>query len=265
MFPVLLKIGPLSIFTYGFFIALGFLAGIYFAVKEARRLGEEPEMIMDLCFYLLVAAIIGSRLFYVATNPKMFLEDPVEILKIWNGGLVFYGGFIAALITGIIYLKAKNFPVWKTADIMAPSVSLAHFFGRIGCFFAGCCYGKYCDLPWAVTFSNPDSLAPQGLSLHPTQLYSALNNLAIFLFLFFFRKRKKYDGQLFWLYVLIYGITRSFIEIFRADFRGEFFYGTYSVSQVVGGIMAVVSLTMLFILRKRALSKGNYSATDSHR
>ena len=136
MFPVLLKIGPLSIFTYGFFIALGFLAGIYLAVREARRLGEEPEIIMDLCFYLLIAAIIGSRLFYVATNPKMFLDNPVEILKIWNGGLVFYGGFIAALITGIVYLKTKNIPVWKTADIMAPSIALAHFFGRIGCFFA---------------------------------------------------------------------------------------------------------------------------------
>lgn len=255
MFPVLLRIGPISIFTYGFFIAIGFLTGIYFAVREARRLGEEPEMIMDLCFYLLVAAIIGSRLFYVAVNPKMFLDDPVEIFKIWNGGLVFYGGFIGALITGIIYLKIKNIPVWKTADIMAPSVSLAHFFGRIGCFFAGCCYGKYCDLPWAVTFSNPDSLAPQGLPLHPTQLYSALNNLAIFLLLFFFRKRKKFDGQIFWLYVLLYGITRSFIEIFRADFRGEFFYGIFSVSQVVGGIMFVVSLAMLFILSKRVKSK----------
>jgi phosphatidylglycerol:prolipoprotein diacylglycerol transferase len=253
MFPVLLKVGPVSIFTYGFFIAVGFLAGIYLAVREARRLGEEPEIIMDLCFYILVAAIIGSRLFYVATNPGMFLDDPVEILKIWNGGLVFYGGFIAALVTGIIYLKIKNIPVWKTADIMAPSISLAHFFGRIGCFFAGCCYGKYCDLPWAVTFSNPDSLAPQGLPLHPTQLYSALNNLAIFLILFFFRKRKKYDGQLFWLYVLMYGITRLFIEIFRADFRGEFFYGIFSVSQVVGVIMAVVSLIMLSILRRRAL------------
>jgi phosphatidylglycerol:prolipoprotein diacylglycerol transferase len=253
MFPVLLKIGPVSVFTYGFFVAVGFIAGIYIAAREAKRLGDEPELIMDLCFYLLVAAIIGSRLFYVATNPRIFIDDPVEIFKIWNGGLVFYGGFIAALITGIVYLKIKNIDVWKTADIMAPSVSLAHFIGRIGCFFAGCCYGKYCDLPWAVKFTNPDSLAPRGLPLHPTQLYEAFSNLMIFLFLYYFRKRKKYDGQLFWLYILIYGVARSFIEIFRADFRGEYFYGIFSISQVVGWMMAVVSLAMLFILRKRAL------------
>ena len=180
MFPVLLKIGPISIFTYGSFIAVGFLAGIFLAIKEAKRLGEDHEKIMDLCFYILVAAILGSRLFYVATSPEMFLRNPVEILKIWNGGLVFYGGFIAALVTGVIFLKVKNIPVWKTADIMAASVALAHFFGRIGCFFAGCCYGKHCDLPWAVTFNHPDSLAPTGIPLHPTQLYEALGNLAIF-------------------------------------------------------------------------------------
>jgi phosphatidylglycerol:prolipoprotein diacylglycerol transferase len=255
MFPVLLKIGPISIFTYGFFIAVGFLAGIYLATKEAKRVGEDHEKIMDLCFYILIAAILGSRLFYVATSPEIFLKDPFEILKIWNGGLVFYGGFIAALVTGVIYLKVKNIPVWKTADIMAPSVALAHFFGRIGCFFAGCCYGKYCDLPWAVTFNHPDSLAPTGIPLHPTQLYESLGNLAIFLFLFFFRKYKKHDGQIFWMYVLLYGITRIIIETFRADFRGEFFYGVLSISQVVGGFMAVVSLIMLFIFRKRALSK----------
>ena len=255
MFPVLLKIGPISIFTYGFFIAVGFLTGIFLATKEAKRQGEDHEKIMDLCFYILIAAIIGSRLFYVATSPEMFFKDPVEILKIWNGGLVFYGGFIAALGTGIIYLKVKKISVWKTADIMAPSVAIAHFFGRIGCFFAGCCYGKYCDLPWAVTFDHPDSLAPTGIPLHPTQLYEALSNLAIFLFLFIFRKHKKYDGQLFWLYVLIYGITRSFIETFRADFRGDFLYGVLSISQVVGGLMAVVSLIMFFIFRKSALSK----------
>ena len=255
MFPVLLKIGPISIFTYGFFIAVGFLAGIFLAVKEAKRVGEDHEKIMDLCFYVLIAAILGSRLFYVATSPEMFLKNPVEILKIWNGGLVFYGGFIAAMVTGVIFLKVKNIPLWKTIDIMAPSIALAHFFGRIGCFFAGCCYGKYCDLPWAVTFNHSDSLAPTGIPLHPTQLYEALGNLAIFLFLFFFRKVKKFDGQIFWIYVLLYGITRSVIETFRGDFRGDYIFGYLSVSQVIGGFMAVVSLIMLFIFRKKALSK----------
>jgi len=255
MFPVLLKIGPISIFTYGFFIAVGFLAGIFLATKEAKRLGEDHEKIMDLCFYVLIAAILGSRLFYVATSPGMFLRDPVEILKIWNGGLVFYGGFIAALVTGVIFLKIKNIPVLKTADIMAPSIALAHFFGRIGCFFAGCCYGKYCDLPWAVTFNHSDSLAPTGIPLHPTQLYEALCNLGIFLFLFFCSKRKKYDGQIFWMYVLLYGITRSVIETFRGDFRGDYIFGNLSVSQVIGGLMAVISVVMLLIQSRRIKSK----------
>ena len=255
MFPVLLKIGPISIFTYGFFIAVGFLAGIFLATKEAKRLGEDHEKIMDLCFYVLIAAILGSRLFYVATSPGMFLRDPVEILKIWNGGLVFYGGSIAALVTGVIFLKIKNIPVWKTADIMAPSIALAHFFGRIGCFFAGCCYGKYCDLSWAVTFNHSDSLAPTGIPLHPTQLYSALNNLTIFFLLWFFRKRKKYDGQIFWMYVLLYGITRSVIETFRGDFRGDYIFGNLSVSQVIGGVMAVLSVVMLLIQSRRVKSK----------
>lgn len=255
MYPILVKIGPLSIYTYGFFIALGFLAGIFFAVKEAKRLGEDPDMIMDLCFYILVSAIIGSRLFYVLTNPRPFLDNPVEIFKVWNGGLVFYGGFIAALITGIVYLKTKKIPVMKTTDILAPSISLAHFFGRIGCFFAGCCYGKYCELPWAVTFNNPESLAPIGIPIHPTQLYAAASNLMIFFFLLFFRKRKKFDGQVFWIYVLLYGTTRSIIEIFRADFRGAFLFDIFSISQVVGIIAAIISLIMLFILTKRAKSK----------
>ncbi|MFH2045557.1 MAG: prolipoprotein diacylglyceryl transferase [Pseudomonadota bacterium] len=255
MHPILLKIGPLSIYTYGFFIALGFLAGIYFAVKEAKRLGENPDMIMDLCFYILVSAIIGSRLFYIATNPRLFLENPVEIFKVWNGGLVFYGGFIAAFITGIIYFKIKKIPVMKTTDILAPSIALAHFFGRIGCFFAGCCYGKYCELPWAVTFNNPDSLAPIGTPLHPTQLYSALNNLIIFLFLLFIRRHKKFNGQVFWIYVLVYGITRSIIEVFRADFRGDFVFGILSVSQVVGILAAIISAIMLLVLGNKAKSK----------
>jgi phosphatidylglycerol:prolipoprotein diacylglycerol transferase len=241
----------LTVYTYGFFVATGFIAGMLLAVNEAKRLGEDREKIVDLCFYLLVAAIIGSRLFYIAINLKLFVENPVDIFKIWEGGLVFYGGFIAALFTAILYLKKRKMFLWKTADILAPSIAAGHFFGRIGCFFAGCCYGKACDLPWAVTFTHPDTLAFAGIPLHPTQLYHAAGNLAIFCFLWFFRRRRQFDGQLFWLYVLLYGTTRSLLEIFRGDDRGEALLGLLSISQVTGGAMALVAIAMILFLGKR--------------
>ena len=150
MYPVLFKIGKFTFLTYSFFIAIGLISGILLAWKEAKRAGEDPGKIMDLCFYLLIAAIVGSRLFYIAANPGIFFQDPLEIIRIQNGGLVFYGGFIAALITGLIYMKLTAMPLWKTADIIAPSIAMGQFSGMLGCFFAGCCYGKRSDFPWAV-------------------------------------------------------------------------------------------------------------------
>lgn len=251
MCPTLLHFGKFTIYTYGFFLALGFLAGIFLAKYEAKRVGEDPDKILDLAFYILIAAIIGSRIFYVATNPKMYISSPLEIFKIWKGGLVFYGGFIAALITAILYTRAKKMPVWKTADILAPSLALGQTLGRMGCFFAGCCYGKACELPWAVTFNRPDTLAPIGIPIHPTQLYSAFTNFFIFTFLLFFRDRKKFQGQLFWSYVFLYGLTRSIIEIFRGDFRGELVFGALSISQATGIAMAVLAVIMFVYLRER--------------
>ncbi|MBW2099219.1 MAG: prolipoprotein diacylglyceryl transferase, partial [Deltaproteobacteria bacterium] len=133
-----------------------------------------------------------------------------------------------------------------------PSLALGHFFGRLGCFSAGCCYGKLPDLPWAVTFTNPDSLAPLGVPLHPTQLYSAANNLIIFGFLLLFKRIKKFEGQLFWIYVLLYGITRSIIEIFRGDPRGGVLFGILSVSQTIGAAMSIIAVFMLVVLGRRA-------------
>ncbi len=252
MFPVLFQINEFAVHTYGFFIAVGVLAGIFLARREARRLQIDEEKILDLCFYIIVAAILGSRLFYVATHPAYFYSRPLEILKIWSGGLVFYGGFIAAALVVVAYLHRHKLPLGKVSDIAGLSLPLGHFFGRIGCFFAGCCYGKVCQLPWAVSFSHPESLAPLHTSLHPTQLYHSAGNLLIFLSLFFFRRHKQYDGQIFWLYILFYGIIRSVIEIFRGDYRGSILFGIFSVSQVIGIISALVALAMLFILSRNA-------------
>lgn len=245
MYPVLIKIGSFAIYTYGLFVALGFISGVTIAKKEAERLGRDPGPVSDLCFYILLSSIVGARLFFVAVNPEMFIPTPLEIFKIWNGGLVFYGGFIAALIVTFVYLKKKKLPLWETTDILAPGLAAGHVLGRIGCFFAGCCFGKECHLPWAVTFSHPLSLAPLGIPLHPSQLYEVANNLIVFGVLWWFRKRKAYDGQVFWTYLSMYGVTRAFLEIFRGDPRGLFFNGYLSVSQIIGLSLFIIGLSML--------------------
>jgi len=251
MHPILFHIGPFALHSYGVFVAMAFLSAMGLALREARRVGEDPEKILDLCFYVLVAAIAGSRILYVVVNWPTFEQDPVEIVRIWHGGLVFYGGFIGAFIAAWWYIRSKKLSFLKTADILAPSIAFGQFVGRIGCFCAGCCYGKPSNLPWAVVFTDPESLAPRGIPLHPTQLYSSLNGLLIFALLVGLRRIKSFDGQLFWSYVLLYAVTRSIIEIFRGDPRGMFFGGAISTSQLLGSIMAAVAIVMLIVLKRQ--------------
>ncbi len=255
MHPVLIQFGKFTIYTYGFFVALGFLTAIFVARHEARRVGKNDEKIMDLSFWVVIGAVIGARLLYVLTVPEAFMDNPLEIFKLWNGGLVFYGGFIFATIVAMVYMKKHHMSVLQTADIIAPAIAIGHSIGRVGCFFAGCCYGRACQLPWAVTFTDPDSLAPTGVQLHPTQLYAVLGNLMIFIFLMLFRPYKKFAGQLFLLYIMIYGLTRSLIEVFRDDFRGDFLFGVLSVSQSIGLSLAAGAAVLLVVLSKRSLKK----------
>lgn len=258
MHPVLFKIGDLiTVHTYGFFIALAVLAGMMVSRYEAKRLGIDPDKVVDACFYVVVAAIVGSRLLYVLTNLEFFISSPLEVFKIWNGGLVFYGGFIASAVVLVVFLKFHQLPLGKMADISALALPLGHTLGRIGCLFAGCCYGKLCQQPWAITFTHPESLAPLYVQLHPTQLYSSVSNFLIFLLIFFFRKYKKYDGQLFWIYFAFYGINRSIIEMFRGDFRGGTVLNTLSISQTIGISSALIAIIMMIILGRKNSSEKN--------
>ncbi|MFP4573104.1 MAG: prolipoprotein diacylglyceryl transferase, partial [Desulfobacterales bacterium] len=173
MFPVIFQYGKFALHTYGFFIALGVLAAILMVRSEGKRLGLDPNRLTDLCFYLVIASILGSRLFFVVLNYEYFIQAPLDVFKIWSGGLVFYGGFIIGFATAISLVHVYRLPLGKIADIAGLAIPLGHFFGRLGCFSAGCCYGKSCELPWAVTFSHPEALAPLNAAIHPTQLYSA--------------------------------------------------------------------------------------------
>ena len=255
MHPILIKFGNFAIYTYGLMMAIAFILGITLARKEAERVGQDSEKILDLSFYILIGAVIGSRLFYVLTDPRTFLADPIEIFRIWNGGLVFYGGFIMAVVVAVVYVKKSGLSFWQTADIMSPGLAVGQAIGRIGCLFAGCCYGKVCDLPWAITFNHPDSLAPLGIPLHPTQLYSVFSDFSIFVALWLFRKKAWFPGQIFWLYVLLYGLTRPIVEIFRGDFRGSTVFDIFSISQAIGICLAVTAVVMLVLSGRHNMKK----------
>lgn len=257
MYPILFKIGSLPIYSYGFFIAIGFTAAIFYARREAAKQGIDQNRIMDLIFYIIISGIVASRLFYVGTTLDFYIEHPLDLFKLWEGGLVFYGGFIGALITAIVYLKKHHLPVLKVTDIAGPTLALGHSIARIGCFFAGCCYGKACNLPWAVTFTHPESLAYSDYPVprHPTQLYESATLFIIFWALILLKRYLKTDGQLFWAYIFLYGGARIVIELFRGDPRGIFIFGLFSLSQTIGAGMAVLALFMLIYLPKRNIAK----------
>jgi phosphatidylglycerol:prolipoprotein diacylglycerol transferase len=250
MHPTLIRIGSFTIHTYGVFVAVGFLVGIALAMREARRIGEDATGILDLSFYILIWAIVGSRLLYVVMNYQAYAGNPLEILKLWKGGLTFQGGLLASCLTLFWYAKKYCIKLGRLADILAPSVAIGQAFGRIGCFFAGCCYGKETHLYWAITFRDPESLAPVGIPLHPTQIYHALSLFLIFLILMGIRRFKTFEGEIAWSYLLLHSVQRSFIENFRGDVERSLFGGITTPTQVISIIIGLTSLYMLWHFHK---------------
>lgn len=219
MHSVAFHIGSLTVHWYGIMVALGFVAGLWTASRRGLREGVSAEKILDLGPWLIVGAIVGARILYVITFwREEFAADPFPaVFMVQRGGLVFYGGLIGATLGGILYARRKQLPLWKLADVIAPSIPLGSVFGRIGCLLYGCCYGSACTLPWAIHFPPDHPTYPNGV--HPTEIYDALLNLALYgLLAWMFRHKKKFDGQVFATFLVGYALTRSFVELFRGDY-----------------------------------------------
>ena len=234
MHPVLMRLGTLEIHTYGVLVAAGFLAGILTAQRRARQAGFATECISDLGVWLIIAAMLGAKLFYII----FFWNDfhaawQATGLASLRAGFVFYGGFLGATTGVILYARQKHLAVWPLADVLAPSVALGHAFGRLGCFFEGCCYGRACTLPWAVQL--PGHPGP----VHPTQLYEAAGNLVIFFGLTAWTRHKRFASQVWWLYVLAYGALRFGVEFFRGDYDVHYLGGLTIAQLMAGGLMLV--------------------------
>ncbi|MBI5102859.1 MAG: prolipoprotein diacylglyceryl transferase [Nitrospirae bacterium] len=252
MFPVLIKIGPLTIHTYGFLIAAGFLVALWLAVGRAKKTGVPDQKIIDLAFYCLIAGIAGSRLFFIFTNLSYFQDRPLDVFKIWEGGLVFYGGLLFAVPTALLFIKRAALPLWQTFDLFAPSIAIGHAIGRLGCFCAGCCYGRPAEgLPWSVIFRSPDTLAIRGIALHPSQLYESAAEFLNFLILVMVRKRQSFNGQIFFLYLINYSVIRVVVEQFRGDEVRGFIVPGISISTGISILMFAFGAVMFFILKKK--------------
>lgn len=257
MFPILFHLGPLTVRTYGALVALSFLASLHLARYAARfrRIGE--SFLLDLVALLIVSGLLGARLFYILINLSYFREHPAESFKVWEGGLVFYGGFLMAVAVGLIFTRYKGYSVADVADSLAPSLAVGQAIGRWGCLFAGCCYGKPSALPWSIHFSDPASLAPLGIELHPVQIYESIGCLAIAALLWrALTRRKETHGEVFWLYLLFYGLLRFGVEFYRGDDRG-FVWGGLSPSQIIALLAIVVSGSSLVV---RIASRDNAGA-----
>ncbi|WP_449242978.1 prolipoprotein diacylglyceryl transferase [Desulfovibrio sp.] len=245
MHPVLVDLGFVTIHTYGVFIALAFLGGVGWTWLEARRKGLEAGRVVDLAFAVFVGALLGARLLYVLLYLPHYLEHPLEILMFWEGGMVFSGGAALGGWLGWRVARGHGMPVPPWLDAAAPGLALGEAIGRLGCFSAGCCYGQLCAMPWAVTFTDPRSLAvPLNMPLHPTQIYHSLSGLLTFGLLLALRGRlERRPGSLMGLFLVLFSLARFAVEFFRADFRGGL--GPFSVTQAVYAVFLCLGLYLM--------------------
>ncbi len=249
MCPILFKLGFLNFYSYGFFIALALFVPSYFFLKKAKVLKYDSKILENMIFYIFLSGIIGARVLYVLLNFKNFAESPLDVFKIWQGGLVFWGGFVFAFLTGALLIKKYKFDFWNFADLVAPYISLGHFFGRIGCLMAGCCYGKITSSTVSIVFKNPNSLAPTHISLFPTQIFEAILNFLIFFILLKFSNKKKFPGQIIGFYMIFYSVARFFVEFFRGDDRG--YFGLLSMTQFISILVFFLGLAFLYFAFKQ--------------
>ena len=298
MYPELVRLFGGGLHTYGVLIAVGFLLAIVMTSRQARREGTDPDRLLDLAFWLLVAGFVGARLLFILTDLGHYVQacrgtgearttgrvvwDCTRALHVWEGGLVWYGGFLAALGAGVWVLHRKRMKILRTADLIMPAVPMGHFFGRLGCFAGGCCFGKPTSGPLGVAF-GPRSLAfndlidvlPPGatvtMPLHPTQLYEALGELLIFFWLLWLGRRKRFDGQVLLAYLLAYPLLRTVVEVFRGDAGRRYIVEVstrglnaalglppeapsfLSVSQFLSLLVAAGALALWLALRRRRL------------
>jgi phosphatidylglycerol:prolipoprotein diacylglycerol transferase len=262
MYRTLFTIGPVAIHSYGVLLMVGFVAGILLSRREARRLGLSAEVPLDLGVWILIAGVLGARTLYVVLNWSFFAANPFEAVRIWHeGGLSFYGGLLGGVAAALVFSWRRRLSFWTMADMLAPGLALGYGIARFGCLLNGCCYGGPTTLPWGMRFPLwPDSAILTSPS-HPTQIYSALGSFAILSVLMAVRRRLQVPGRLFLLYLMLYAIVRSAVEVLRRGYTAEVLVDGLTEAQVASAVIFVGALVVFILRGRRArVSAGTSSA-----
>ncbi len=262
MFPELIEIFGIRISTYGVLVALGLLVGYFVSMKLAKREGIPSDKVEMLFIYAVVAGLVGSRIAFVVEHPED-IESFVDLIALWEGGVSFLGGLAGGILGVLVAVKRYSLPLWKVADVAAPSLALAHSIGRLGCTAAGCCYGRPVpsaedvsvgihfteDFPFFYIVFPQGAVAPQGIPLYPTQIMEAVGNFIIFLILLFLFRRKRFDGEVFAFYMFLYGAERFALEFYRGVTPPIPGLGL-TWNQVATLLMIIAAIVLYFVLRK---------------
>ncbi|MCM8760586.1 MAG: prolipoprotein diacylglyceryl transferase [Candidatus Omnitrophica bacterium] len=253
MHPILFKLGPISVYSYGVMVALGFAVSLGLIWHRAPTFGLDRDKVIDYAILVLITGVAGARILYVLLNLEYYVARPLEVVNLSKGGLVWYGGFALALTASLLFVRIKRLDFWAMSDLVAPYLALAQAFGRVGCFFNGCCYGVEVrqDFPLGAV------LAPDGISRFPAQLYSAFLLIAIFALLRFWQDRKHFNGEIFLGYCMLYADKRFFMEFLRGD-NPKILMGL-TLSQLIS-ISVFMVASALFVYMLERWKKGISSA-----
>jgi len=255
--PIIFSIGTLEVRWYGVMVVLAVITVIGFSLIEAKRKGFSQDMVWDVGLWAVIGAIIGARLLHIIDKWGYYINNPGQILNF--AGLAIWGAVLGGLLAILIYCMVKRLSFWQLGDIAAPGAILGQAIGRVGCLINGCCYGLTCELPIAVTYNNPNSYAPQGVPIYPTQLFHLIWNLIGFGILWLLRKRIKQQGQLFMLYFIVFGVGDFVIHFFR---EGEPFLFGLPQAQIVDILMVPTALIIFIVRAVRYKSTGQSAVVE---
>ena len=248
MRPILFEVLGMPIYGYGLMIAIGIIAAALLLNYRAKKRNYNEDHIFNMLIVAVVAGIIGGKLLYLIVEYKEVLADPIGAIKNIGQGFVVYGAIFGGFLAVVLYCKKRKWNALAVVDLAIPSVALGQAFGRIGCFLAGCCYGAETSCFLGVEFAA-SSMAPSGVHLHPTQLYSSLFNFLLAFFLLWYDKRKKNEGATFSMYLIVYSIGRFLVEFLRADPRGN--VGFLSTSQFIAIFTFIIGIGFYFYIKNK--------------